>query len=75
MKISLNGWEVEVKAKYMNNQKYTEKDTMNFLNWLSLMLEDLSKYDRIQGYENLALMRENESHNIFLMLKEKGLYK
>ena len=74
MKIKLNGYEVEVKAKCIN-ERYSEKETMNFLNWLSLMLDDLTKYNRSQGYEKFAQMREEEAINIYNMLAEKGLYK
>ena len=85
MKIKINGFEVEFKAKRTFDSRCSEKQTENFANWLSIIMSDMSDYyqrkandtDDTELKENRERMRdyfEEYSNDIYTALKAKGYY-
>lgn len=69
MKLTIAGYEVEIKAKREGKDRYTKSDTEAFLNYLSLLLghsETLDKY--MEREANKA------SFEIYDFLDELGVY-
>ena len=86
MLIKVNGFEIEIKAKRENlDNRFTEKQTKNFANWLSVALDDLAAYyitkaDSTDDTElkecrkNIAHFFTEDSQRIYEQLKNAGLY-
>lgn len=85
MKIIINGFEVEFKAKSVFDTKCSERQTNNFANWLSCVLLDVADYHQIKANNTDDNMRketnirmrdyfEKYSNNIYTALKAKGYY-
>ena len=74
MKITINGYEVEIKAKYKASDKMNQRDTMAVLNQISIWAGE-SKYRFIQnGCVHLAEIA-GEAHNaIYDALDAKGYF-
>ena len=85
MKITINGYDVELKAKrHSLDNRYSEEQTKAFLNGLCLLLDDAAKCleskaaemnnETSECYNNVAKYRRDDSWNIYKMLEELGYY-
>lgn len=74
MKVKIMGYEVSVNCKEWYEDGYNKKSTYHFLNDLSILLSESSKWNREQGYNVIADKYEKESADIFVMLKNIGFY-
>ena len=86
MLIKVNGFEVEIKAKRDNlDNRFTDKQTKNFANWLSVALDDLAAYyiakaDSTDDTElkecrkSIAHYFIEDSQGIYEQLKNAGFY-
>ena len=74
MKLELNGYEVEIKAKRkLVKDRFNKEDTMNFLNELSLLLGNTNEDDEANQYfRNEA---NKLAHKIYMELEKAGAYK
>lgn len=75
MKIIIDGYEVEIKAKSAGKNQYNETDTMFVLNTLaSLAFKASFSYDK-EGYVYLANDASNLASTIYNLLDKNGYYK
>ena len=75
MKIKIGDYEVEIKAKGVyNKEKFNKQDTMSFLNELSIVYTDSSKFNMGQGYQALAKCYNESGKEIYETLVTLGLY-
>lgn len=75
MKLKIGCYEVEVFARELGNENQNEKDTLHFLNNVSIWASEAADLNRLQGYNGIAHSYEVSSGDIFKALKEKGLYR
>ena len=83
MTFKLGNLELSIKAKdpYLHD-KYNEKDTMNFINLLSILLDDSAQVHRIayvqkphlECFNKMADLRHKEATDLFLQLEKLGYY-
>ena len=74
MKITINGYEVEIKAKYKASDRMNQKDTMAVLNQISICAGE-SKYRFQQsGCNRLAETAGEAQHTIFDALDARGYF-
>ena len=82
MQFKLGNLELSIKAKdpYLN-EKYNEKDTMAFINLLSILLDDSSEIHKIvykerglECYKKMAAFRHEEATDLFHQLEALGYY-
>ena len=74
MKAKIMGYEISINCKNWYEDGYNKKATCNFLNYLSVLLDESSKWNREQGYNAIADKYEKECDSIFTMLKNIGFY-
>lgn len=86
MLIKVNGFEVEIKAKRENlDNRFSEKQTQNFANWLSVALDDLAAYyinksdftdddDLKDCRKHIAKCYADDANGIYEQLKNAGVY-
>lgn len=75
MKIIIDGYEVEIKAKSAGKNRYNKTDTMFVLNTLSMLAFEASRsYDNI-GCDHLANDARNLANTIYDLLDKNGYYK
>lgn len=68
MKLTIAGYEVEIKAKYNTNDRYNKIATEDFLNTLSLYL------GRVNGSDHYTKEAHDMSDDIFDELNKRGVY-
>lgn len=49
MKLKIDDFEVEIKARSMGSEKMNEKDAAYFLNFISMALSDAALFNNMQG--------------------------
>lgn len=74
MKINIGGYDVEIKAKLDFKAKNNEKDTLAFLNYLSLVFEDASKFWETQNGPSYKSPEKRASEYLYNYCKDHGLY-
>lgn len=74
MKITFDGFEVDIKAKDQATGKYSEMETMYLLNRISIMYREAGRWNVGQGYTPSAKHYENAAHEIYTVLESKGFY-
>ena len=77
MRIIVDGFEIELKAKMQHRGgNFNKRDTMAFLNTLSLYLSDLADYMEADNKTAAACApyRRKDADGIYKLLKEAGLY-
>ena len=72
--IKIGAFEVEVKASLEGNGKANNKDTIYFLNELSLVYQYAAELNKLQGYDGHAKDFKSKSDEIFQFLKKIGVY-
>lgn len=74
MTVTINGYEVEIKAKGETAERFNKADTMSVLNLLSIYAAEAS--NRYESLGSCALQRiAKEAHkNIFEKLDSMGYY-
>ena len=73
MKLKIDLYEVEIKAKRFHQKRNSEQEAMHFLNFLSIVLDEAGKYNK-EHYDGGDYLRE-DAQKIYELLNEKGLYK
>ena len=75
MKIKINEYEIEIKAKHMYSDKACTDDVMSFLNTICMYAgESATWYDKI-GMDALAKRARNFHNDIYDALDSKGYFK
>ena len=74
MKITIDGCEVEIKAKKIGEDKYNEEDTMYILNTISVYAHAAAVRYRDVKLNALAKQAEKTAETIYNKLDSKGLY-
>lgn len=76
MKIKVNDYEIEIKAKRpIWNENYNLFDTMQFMNMASIAFQALADKWKVEGREYSAKEFEKASWDIYAALKAVGAYK
>ena len=74
MKIIIDGFEIEVKAKKINSDRYNKGDTMMVLNKVSLLAFEASRTYEEERVYALADDSRTISETLYNMLKDQGMY-
>lgn len=74
MKIIMGNYEVEIKAKFITEDRYSKDRTQALLNKLSMVFEDASQFERGQGCPAFSREYHIMSDDIYEQLKEQGCY-
>lgn len=82
MKLQIGNYEIEVKARFVLNEKPNEEDTLDFLNHLSivfnesatLLMEKFKQDETKKFYKGSAMRRAEEGDAIFEYCRARGLY-
>lgn len=76
MKLKIDSYEVEIKARNLNTQKekMNQEDAMSFLVQLSLWAFEASESYRRDGYNALEKSAMNASKEIHEVLEEEGYF-
>lgn len=75
MKITINDYEIEIKARKPLGGKFNKKDTMDLLNLISLYASEAARQWDAEGADALAEMAQDDSDMIYKALDANGLYK
>lgn len=74
MTFTIDGYEVEIKAKGFSKERFNKADTMAFANHLSIMLSRAGDYYESDGYKAIAESIERDVDNIYNKLDSYGYY-
>lgn len=74
MKVIIEGYEVEIKAKFMTSNRYNKKDTMSVLNTLAMYASDSIERCSDLGYPALERTARKTRDNIMDTLDALGYY-
>lgn len=74
MKFTIDGYEVEVKAKFNLKGRYNKEDTMHLMNWLSMVLDAAACSYNYREHEALAKQAHKAADEIYYTLKDYGAY-
>lgn len=74
MKVNICGYEVSLTAKHPWMQKADKTSTMEFLNYLSIVLDEAANSYNIDGHEHNAKTCELYSNQLYDFNREHGLY-
>ena len=75
MRLIIDDFEVEVKARLVNKDRFSRKDTMRFLNKVSIWAGEASKQYDDNGLDSLAEWTQKASDQIYETLRKNGCYK
>lgn len=80
MTIMINGYEVEIKAKYTNfgahhNERFNKHDTMAVLNQISIWAHEASERYTSIGCNALSKTAKNASNDMYEVLESKSYFK
>ena len=75
MKLTVNEFEIEIKAKARWNSKANKEDAMNILNRMSIWASEAAQYNNKLGHTGLAEEWEQAASQIYEYLKINGAYK
>lgn len=74
MKFVVDGYEIEIKAKYEHTNRNASGVAMAFMNKVSLLYDEVAElYDR-EGNHMLAEYSRRQSKNLYDQLNEAGYY-
>ena len=74
MKIQINGYEVEIKAKGETAERFNKADTMVVLNLLSIYAAEASVRYETLGLNTLQETARQVNENIYATLEVNGYY-
>lgn len=74
MKLILNGYEVEIKAKDIGKERYNKLDTMCFLNSISIIAHEAAEHNKTIGHNAIYRKEQKIAMTIYKYLLDKGLY-
>lgn len=74
MKIQINGYEVEIKAKWENAKRFNKADTMLVLNLISIYAAEAAARYETLGTDTLQRMARQVQDNIYATLEANGYY-
>ena len=75
MKLIIDDFEVEVKAKFEGGERYNKEATLFFLNHLSMLASAARKHFESEGAYALADDAERVRSQLFKFCDDKGVYK
>lgn len=75
MKLNIGGFEVEIMAKDKYSKRLNRKDTLVFLNKISLLVSVAEVHYTKEGYKGLADEAAKISDDIYNFCGDNGLYK
>lgn len=74
MKVNICGYDVSISAKHPWMVKACKESTMEFLNYLSIVLDEASASYRQTGYDESAKTCHQYANELYDFNKEHGLY-
>lgn len=74
MKIKFDGYEIEIKAKFEGEKRYSEYSAMSLLNRIALRYCELAESLEAEGSTAIAKGLKNVYNDITDTLQEKGFY-
>lgn len=76
MKFTINGYEVEIKAKRtVGSKRMNKEDTMDFVNYISMLSYVASERYAMMGADALAKDADKTSQEFYTVLAENGAYR
>lgn len=75
MRLNIGGFEVEIIAKGKYTKRFNRKDTLQFLNKISLLASVAEAHYTKEGYKGLADEAAEVGDDIYNFCGDNGLYK
>ena len=77
MKIIIDGYEVEIKAKKVDfgHTKFNKDDTLHLLNNVLVMINESADWNNEHGYEACGTLNSDLGKTLYKALKSEGLYR
>lgn len=74
MTLNIDGYTVEIKAKSQFNKRYNKEDTINLLNYISMMAGNSAELKIRENKPVWANRDEQIANEIYMFLKLSGAY-
>ena len=74
MRVVLSGDIVELRSKNCTESKFTKQNTMDTMNWLSVVFDKAAEQFEAEGNPLLAHRAKEDGDAIFEKLKDYGYY-
>lgn len=74
MRVVLNGDIVEVRSKNCTESKFTKQNTMDTMNWLSVVFDKAADMFEAEGNPPLAHRAKEDGDALFEKLRKNGYY-
>lgn len=74
MKLTINGYDVEIKAKYSGATKFNKIHTMDFLNLIASWASHSADQMQAEGWDMIAKDNREAFNTIYDELAKRGLY-
>ena len=74
MKLTINNYEIEIKAKSSYSNRFNKNDTLNLLNILAIAFFNSHQRNELEGYTASANRDYENSNNIHDFLDSNGFY-
>lgn len=74
MRVVLSGDIVELRSKNCTESKFTKQNTMDTMNWLSIIFYEASKSFEADGHCVMAQKAKEDGDALFTKLKDCGYY-
>lgn len=74
MKLTIDNYEIEIKAKSRYSNRFNKNDTLDLLNILAIAFSNSRQRNELEGYEALAKRDNKNFYNINDFLDSNGFF-
>lgn len=77
MRIELEGYEIEIKARFIGEERSTKKRVLEIINTLSILYgesAELNGMTQDKVYQDYAEIQRKRSKELFKICRDNGLY-
>lgn len=74
MKLTIDNYEIEIKAKSSYSNRFNKNDTLDLLNILAIAFSNSRQRNEIKGYTALANRDDENYNNIHDFLDSNGFF-
>lgn len=78
MKLQIEGYEIEIKARYNAQERNSKTAALSFINTLSILYSDSAKLHEMKNdrvFKKFSEIQRERSHELYKICEQNGLYK
>lgn len=78
MKLQIEGYTLEIKARYNEKERSSKNAALSFINMLSILYSDSARLHEMKNetvYKEFAKIQRERSHELYKICEQNGLYK